>query len=108
MPKPESNEFENKIKEIIEKRKSVFCPIINSMCRIDCEAFEMPTVEVVRTKAKSHANQCCEWLKESPTDVGLVFTGLTNDPPAHSYISGGVCTHFLLRKRDNVEIDFTW
>lgn len=79
MPEHESNEFENEIKEIIEKRKTVFCPIINAMCRTDCEAFEMPSVKVVCTS-----------------------------PPAHSYISGGRCTHFLLRKRDRVEVDYKW
>ena len=75
----EANEFENEIKDIIEKRKTVFCPIINAMCRTDCEAFEMPSVKVVR-----------------------------EEPPAHSCISGGRCTHFLLRKRDGVEIDYKW
>ena len=79
MVKPESNELENEIKEIIEKRKTVFCPIINAMCRTDCEAFEMPSVKVVSTL-----------------------------PPAHSYISGGRCTHFLLRKLDKVNVDYEW
>ena len=79
MPEQNPKEFENEIKEIIEKRKTVFCPIINSMCRTDCEAFEMPSVKVVR-----------------------------EEPPAHSYISGGRCTHFLLCKRNRVEMDYTW
>ena len=74
-----SNEFEDEIKEIIETRKTVFCPVINSMCRTDCESFEIPTVKVVR-----------------------------GAPPAHKYISGGICTHFLLRKRDSVKMDYTW
>lgn len=73
------NEFENEIKAIIEKRKTVFCPIINAMCRTDCEAFEMPSVKIVRSA-----------------------------PPAHSYISGGICTHFLLRKLDKVSVDYEW
>lgn len=79
MPKHEANEFEDAINEIIENRKTVFCPIINAMCRTDCEAFEMPSVKVVR-----------------------------EEPPAHSYISGGRCTHFLLRKCDSVKVDYTW
>ncbi|MCK4814939.1 hypothetical protein KA005_04140 [bacterium] len=79
MSEQESNEFEDEIKEIIESRKTVFCPIINSMCRTDCEAFEMPEVKVVREA-----------------------------PPAHYYISGGMCTHFLLRKREHTKIDFAW
>lgn len=84
MPEHESNEFENEIKEIIEKRKTVFCPIINAMCRTDCEAFEMPSVKVVR---------------DSP---------INGESLAHSYISGGICIHFLLRKRDRVEVDYEW
>ena len=41
---------------------------------------------VMKSKAKSHGNQCCNWLKEKPAinyykdhNVDLVFTGLTMD-----------------------------
>ena len=71
------SEIENKIEEIIENRKTVFCPVIKSMCRTDCESFEMPTVKIV-------------------------------SGAAHKYISGGICTHFLLRKHDSVKMDYTW
>lgn len=69
MPEQETNEFENEIKEIIEKRKTVFCPIINSMCRTDCEAFEMPHMAFV---------------------IG--------PPPVHEYVTGGQCAHSFLHK----------
>ena len=87
MPEHEPNEFEDEINEIIEKRKTIFCPIINSMCRIDCEAFEMPSVEVVR---------------DAPVRENLPIL------PIYYKMTGGVCTHFLLRKRDSVKVDYTW
>jgi len=41
---------------------------------------------VMKSKAKSHGNRCCYWLKEEPmiryikeNNVDLVFTGLTQD-----------------------------
>lgn len=60
--------LEDEIENIIKNRKHVFCPVIKSMCRTDCAAFETPVVKVVREA-----------------------------PPAHKYISGGVCTHAGLK-----------
>ena len=62
--------LKDEIEAIIESRKHVFCPIMKSMCRVDCAAFEMPSVKVI-----------------------------SEAPPAHSYISGGICTHAELKHK---------
>lgn len=69
-PPQKEKTLEDEIENIIKNRKHVFCPVIKSMCRTDCTAFETPVVKVVREA-----------------------------PPAHKYISGGVCTHAELKHK---------
>lgn len=61
----------------------------------------------MKSKAKSHGNQCCNWLKEKPATeyylnvgVDLVFTGLTSDESRNRMMFLKRMGHTYFYKRD--------
>lgn len=65
LPSLEEVALEIEMAERDDKRNFVFCPLTNSMCRTDCEAYYPPRVET--------------------------FPGLGDTPDEHS-VTGGYCT----------------
>lgn len=47
MTKEEAN---NKVIEINSKREKMFCPVIKSMCRIDCACYVIAEVQIIKNK----------------------------------------------------------